>query len=386
MPESLFEGCSSVKSLVIPPTVKRIESKACANCTSLESVVFPAGLEFIADDAFEGCTSLHNIRLDGESGLFYINDDGSLFYADDAAGDRVIVKCYGVNNQGVSFFKDSVDDEPVTPDEDEIFEEDDTFSAEIGANSEEAENFGEAPESTAAAPEPQPAPENKNVDSMLADIMGDEKERAAAAGDVGITDKETEILSQTMSVMSDTIMGPTSYVPDSELETLFAKNEQDELATHNADNPEVLDNKPQILADSAEKSMRGDCTTAGEVPEESDLFVVAEKLVDGDFTEKLTACCKTIARIHDFKKIIFLYGLPVDNDEFVQFFQHFISKKNIILACEAESPSKLSDYGKKICELARINLSKEELAEQRRSASLKSNILVKLVLKDKYEK
>ena len=69
----------------------------------------------------------------------------------------------------------------------------------------------------------------------------------------------------------------------------------------------------------------------------------------------------------------------------MQFFQHFISKKNIILACEAESPSKLSDYGKKICELARINLSKEELTEQRHSASIKTNTLVKFVIRDKYE-
>ncbi len=368
LPESVFEGCSSVKSLVIPPTVKRIESKACANCSSLESVVFPSGLEFIADDAFEGCTSLHNIRLDGESGLFYINDDGSLYFADDA-GDRVIVKCYGVNNQGVSFFKDSVDDEPVTPDEDEVFEEDDTFSAEIGANADEAENFG------------------GNVDSMLADIMGDEKERTASVGDVGITEKETEILSQTMTLMSDSNQGILdSKVPDYQLEELCAKNEADELATHNADNPEVLDNKAQILSDSAEKSTIINCSPSGEVPEESDLFVVAEKLVDGEFSPKLTACCKTIARIRDFKKIILLYGLPVDNDEFVQFFQHFISKKNIILACEAESPSKLSDYGKKICELARINLTKEELTEQRHSASTKTNTLVKFVIRDKYEK
>ena len=79
-----------------------------------------------------------------------------------------------------------------------------------------------------------------------------------------------------------------------------------------------------------------------------------------------------------------LYGLPVDNDEFVQFFQHFISKKNVIFACEAESPSKLSEYGKKICELARISLNKEELAEQRRTASIKTNSLVKLVIRDKY--
>ena len=80
-----------------------------------------------------------------------------------------------------------------------------------------------------------------------------------------------------------------------------------------------------------------------------------------------------------------LYGLPVENEEFAQFFKHFIAKKNVIFACEAESPSKLSDYGKTVCDLARISLNKDELAEQRRSAAVKTGVLVKLVIKDKYE-
>ena len=75
----------------------------------------------------------------------------------------------------------------------------------------------------------------------------------------------------------------------------------------------------------------------------------------------------------------------IDNEEFALFFKHFIAKKNVILACEAESPSKLSDFGKTICEYARISLKKEELADQRRSALLKTKTLVKLVIRDKYE-
>ena len=377
LPESVFEGCTSLKALVIPPTVKRIDSKAVANCTSLESVVFPAALEFIADDAFDGCNSLHNIRLDGENKLFYIGEDGCLYFADDE-GDRIIVKCNGVQNQTVSFFKESVDDEPVDVAEDEEFEDDDTFSAEIGASEEESTTMG------VPAEEGSKKMENETVDSMLADIMGDEKERTALSEDVGVSERETEILSEAMSVMSDSTQGNDIAVSESELENLFAKNEAEELATHNSDNPDVLDNKAQILADSVEKSKIIECIPQGEVPEEGELFVIAEKLAGDDFSAKLTACCKSFAFIHDYKRIIMLYGLPVDNDEFVQFFQHFISKKNVILACDAESPSKLSAYGKKICELARISLNKDELAEQRRTASIKSNSLVKLVIRDKY--
>lgn len=399
LPESVFEGCSSLKSLVMPPTVKRIEAKAVAGCTSLESVVFPAGLEFIADDAFEGCTSLHNIRLDGESGLFYIGEDGSLYVAADE-GDRIIVKAYSVNNPDVSFFKESVDDEPIDPNDEDEFDDDDTFSSEIGASYEESDIM-----ETVTEPAAEPVldggyndntektdrgvnnmdMENESVDSMLADILGEEKERTAAAENFAVSERESELLSETMSVMADSSQGTETAISDSELESLFAKNEEEELATHNLDNPNVLDNKAQILSDSVEKTSIIECSPSGEIPEVPELYVVAEKLAGNDFSPKLTLCCKTFARIHDYKKIVMLYGLPVDNEEFTQFFQHFISKKNIILACDAEAPSKLSDYGKKICELARISLKKDDLAEQRRTASLKTNSLVKLVIRDIYE-
>lgn len=427
LPASVFEGCSSLKSLVLPPTVKRIESRAVADCSSLESVVFPAGLEYIADDAFDGCTSLRSIRMDGEGSLFYVGDnDGCLYYADDA-GDRVIVQVYGAGGASVGFFKDDADElsAGLAEEAEDEFEDDDTFSAEIGAADEEALSMGadvqssddlqgsaevqeaadvQSPDGAAgaggaagvasgvtASEGGEKMSDSNNVDSMLADIMGAQKERENAAPDVGISERESEILSHTMSVMSESNQGILdSKVADYQLEELCEKNERDELATHNIDNPEVLDSKAQILSDSAELSFVINCEPAGEVPEEGELYVVAEKLVTGDdgkaaFSPKLVACCKTFARIHDYRKVLMLYGLPIDNDEFVQFFKLFVAKKNVIFASEAESPSKLSEYGKKVCELARISLNKDELAEQRRSASVKTDGLVKLVIRDKYE-
>ena len=392
LPESVFEGCSSVKSLVIPPTVTRIESKACANCTSLESVVFPAGLEFIADDAFAGCTSLHNIRLDGENSSFYINEEnGSLYFADDS-GDREIVKAYGVNNQGVSFFKDSVDDEPIAPGEDEEFEDDDTFSAEIGASDEEAGDFGTSAavsNNTNKKDEGVNKMGNENVDSMLADIMGAEKERNAISEDVGISEKESAVLSEAMDVMSGSSQASAGAgITDKELENLFAKNEEQELASQNIDNPDVLDGKTQILCDAVGLSEIINCEPKGEVPEESELFVIAENLSEENgnhfFSKKLTACAKKLADIHDYKHVIMLHGLPLDNEEFMQFFYHFIPKKNVVFACDAATPSALSDYGKEICEAARINLSKEDIEEQRRTAVEKGNTLLKIIIRDSY--
>ena len=404
LPESVFEGCVSLKSLVIPPTVKRIESRAAAGCTALESVVFPSCIEYIAPDAFEGCTALHNLRVEGEGGLFYIGEDDGYLYEAADEGDRIVLKTKSGSGADISFYKDNADDisAGLSETDEEDAEEDDTFSAEIGASDEETEFMQVKDAASESAPEPvfdtkepvaEPEPQimqDNAVDSMLADIMGDEKERSAVSEDVAVSATETAILSETMSVMSDSSQSNSPAITDAELEKLFAKNEETELASHNVDNPDVLDSKAQILADSVTLSKIFECEPAGEVPDEPELYVIAEKLAKDEngkdnFSSKLIACCQTFARIQDYKRIIMLYGLPLDNEEFTQFFKHFIAKKNVILACDAESPATLSDFGKTICDYARISLKKEELAEQRRTAVLKTKTLVKLVIRDKYE-
>jgi hypothetical protein len=402
LPESVFEGCSSIKSLVLPPTVRRIESRAAAGCTSLESIVFPSSLEYLAPDAFEGCNSIRNIRVDGEGGLFYVGEEDGYLYEAADEGDRVVLKTCIAQGSQVSFFKDNADDISAgfAEVDDEEFEDDDTFSAEIGGSDEEAVFMDDKAtiEEPAVSSEPELQADSAEdvintdsaVDSMLADIMGDEKERSALSEDVAVSEKETEVLSEAMSVMADSSQSSAAAITDSELEKLFAKNEEDELATHNADNPDVLDSKAQILTDSVGLSAIFNCEPKGELPEDPELYVIAEKLAKDEndknnFSSKLVACCQTFARIQDYKRIIMLYGLPLDNEEFVQFFKHFIAKKNVILACEAESPATLSDFGKTICDYARISLKKEELIEQRRTVLQKTKTLVKLVIRDKYE-
>ena len=398
LPESVFEGCRSIKSLVIPPTVRRIEARAVADCTSLESVVFPDCLEYVAPDAFEGCSSLHNLRVDGDSGLFYIGEEDGFLYEAADEGDRIVLRTNGVPGAAVSFFKDNADEVSAgfAEVDDEDFEDDDTFSPDIGASEEETGFIKEEKSEAAAEPAFAPAPAAETVhsdaavDSMLADIMGDEQERNSLSQEIGVSERETELLSEAMSVMADSSQAGAAGVTDSELEKLFAKNEEDEFATHNADNPEVLDSKAQILTDSVGLSQIIECKPSGELPDDPELYVIAEKLArdengKNNFSSKLIACCKYFAKIQDYKRIIMLYGLPMDNEEFSEFFKYFISKKNVVLACEAESPSTLSDFGKTICDYARISLKKEELAEQRRTALIKTKTLVKLVIRDKYE-
>lgn len=389
LPENVFAKCTSLKSLVVPGSVKEIDSQAVAFCTSLESLVLPSSIESIAEDAFDGCTALHNIRIDGESNLFFVNNEDGCLYKHAGSSDVLVVKAYGVQKQDVSFFKETVDDEPIEDSEDEEEEEeDDFFSAEIGTSEAETEIVDMEKEVNNMSDE-------NNLDSMLADIMGEEKARTSVTTDVGVSAEETAVLSETMEVMAEsTVNSNAGAVTTEELENLFSKNESEEMSTQKTEeevkDPNALDGKTKILTDTVELSKVLTFEPVGAVPEDPDLFVVAEKTVTGAdgkpaFSKKLLSCCETFAKIHDFRRVILLAGLPLDNEEFMQFYFHYINKRNVILACEAASPSKLSDYGKTICEQSRISLDPAALKEQREQATQKSHTLIKLVIRDKYE-
>lgn len=409
LPEDFMSGCTSVKSLVIPNSVEKIGPHAVANCTSLESLVLPASVKEIADDAFEGCNSIHNIRIEGESELFFIKD-GSL-YQNTVNGEKLLIKAYSIVNEGVNFYKDNVDDEPIEANDEEDMEDDDTFfSAEIGASDEEMELCkGDEAESKSSdesstinndntetidnknESNKEEKMEDNNIDSMLADIMGEEKKRNEVSEDIAVSDKESEVLAETMAVMEKDAPKPGVIVTNDELENLFSKHEEEVQASLNEEvvDEKELDKKAKILVDSVEFSKVLDFEPTGEVPSDPVLFVIAEKTVETangkDFSPKLISCCKTFARIHDFRHVVMLNGLPLDNEEFEQFYFHYINKKNVILACEAESPATLSDYCKKICEESRISLDKDELNDQRKRVTVKTDTLIKLVIRDKYD-
>lgn len=407
LPQNVISGCTSIRSLIIPNSVTTVGPEAVADCTALESVMFPAGIQKISATAFQGCTALHSIRIDGESDLFYVSDKDGCLYMRTDEGDMLLVRVCTAQNSGYGFFKDNVDDEPIEASEDEELEDDDTFfSSEIGAADEELNSFGEVSELSENKSENivsnktednkgENTMEDNNIDSMLADIMGAEKERNAVSEDVGISDTESAILTETMSVMADSTQNKTGNdiaVSNDELARLFEKHEAEEAASTNAAPVDVnaLDSKASILVDSVKFSKVITYSPAGEVPEDPDLFVIAEKTVTDEngnpaFSKKLISCCNTFARIHDFRHVVLLNELPLDNEEFMQFYHHYIGMKNVVLACEAASPSQLSDYCKTICEESRISLDRNELNEQRKRISIKTDTLIKLVIKDNYE-
>ena len=409
VPDNMCEGCASLKSVVFPETVERIGHKAFADCTGLETVVLPAGLYALYPDSFEGCTSIHNVRIGSGNNLLYVGKDGCLYERSVEGDDILLIKVYGAEKQEVSFFKQSVDEDASSKDKETEFfsnedlnEDDDDFSSEIGVADEELAAVGMVvtssndSEDKIIKQEPEKMPENeKTIDSVFADIMTEEKERSQSGSEVAISENELEVLGETMEVMNEsTVNSVGARVSNEELENLFEAHESTEEGANRREYQKVedipaLDSKTQILIDSVEYSRILTFTPKGEVPSDFDLFVVAERLVEDAegkkvFSEKLVRCCETFARIHDFRRVIMLYGLPVDNEEFMMFYHHFINKRNVILACQAASPSQLSEYGRTICEESRISLHRDEMNEQRKKAGIKNEALIKLVIQDKY--
>lgn len=450
LPQYVFSKCTSLTSLVIPDTVQRIESNAVSYCTSLSALVLPASLEYLADNAFEGCTSIHNIRIDQSNKIFFVNEEDGCLYEHTADGDKLRIATSQVQRQQVSFFKDNVDDESDDFFSDEDFDEiDETFSSSVSATDEEVkvldatsalqttsvsekestedpqalglsdeekalmmgdkpaaeepaviEEIPEAPavEEITEAPSESPAEETQNqitqestmeqndqdVDGLLEDIMSEEKQRDTVSSDVLVDENETKVLSQMMDVMSD---APTetaeSKVSDEELVNLLSPSEK----------PQKLDDTEQkikILTQSVKKYQILEFNPQGELPAKTDLFVIAENLIQDEqgqdvFTPKLLRCCNTFAHIQNFKRVILLNGLPFENPEFENFYSGFMATKNIVLACEAQSPATLSEYAKKICSESRISLEKEELVTQRKRISTKNNSMIKLVIQDIYD-
>lgn len=397
LPEYVFAGCKSIKSIVFPQSVTKIGKKAISDCTALESVVLPDGIQYIEADAFENCTNLHNIRLSEDNKLFFKGEDGSL-YEHTAGGDKLVIQVYAVKQNKVDFFEENVSEEiPVSDDED--MEEDDIFSPEIGASDEEMDLIGSDSIITGNTQNEENndkelkekimgMEENRtDVDSIFADIMNDEKKRTSSSSEqITISDKEAQVMSEMMDVMKDSPASANdgAKVTMEELANLSFVNESQAKVSDSSDSK--TDSKTDILVDAVKFSKILEFTPSAPA-ENSDLFVIAESTstdVAGNqcFSPKLEACCKKIAQLQDFSRVILLSGLPVENDEFMHFYYPFMSKKHVILACDAASPSMLSDYGKTICEQSRISLDKESLSEQRKRINIKNDTLIKLVIKD----
>lgn len=421
----VFEGCTGLRSLVIPSTVKSIQRRAVADCKNLMSVVLPEELEELDDSAFEGCENIHNIRISENNRLFYVNEIDGCLYERTADGDKLKLAVSGVVNEGVGLFKDNVDDEaePFFTNE-EIDEDDDLFSAEIEPGDESDQIYSDD-EDAVAGTDAVAEPEEPVVDADDAEITADaeagttaateepaatETTRVAtevAADTVAAAEVEANVnaaVTEPVSATVDTTTAAEDFVVSAATDSsaqqddvskdtaalvsaLFASQEPQEEEVETAVVFKHTDSKTKILLNSVEMSKVLEFNT--EVSgEEYELFVIAELsdisgIGERTFTKKLVGVAERFAQIKGFDKVTLLYGLPFENDEFAEFFRHYMSSKSVVFACEAPSPSMLSDYGKQVCEYSRISLSKEDLLEQKNRLANKNKDLIKLVIQDK---
>ena len=59
----VFQGCSSLETVILPETQDSIKHSTFLNCISLRDITLPEGVTVIEEDAFYGCTSLSAISL-----------------------------------------------------------------------------------------------------------------------------------------------------------------------------------------------------------------------------------------------------------------------------------------------------------------------------------
>lgn len=63
LPKAFAQGCSSLKNVVLPKTLKTIENRALCKCESLTSLEIPEGITDLPSYFVAGCSSLKNVVL-----------------------------------------------------------------------------------------------------------------------------------------------------------------------------------------------------------------------------------------------------------------------------------------------------------------------------------
>ncbi|MCF0241513.1 MAG: leucine-rich repeat domain-containing protein [Treponema sp.] len=376
--EKAFYGCSSVRSVAFPETVQAVASKAFAGCLALESVVIGRGLCDIADDAFENCSALCHIRLDEANPEFELSSDGSVVRKSDG---KVIISVGNGQRTGVNFVQNSapVPEEKLAvwiDEDDDTPEEDDFFSAEVGAVDEEAEAMGVSVqnEETSSAYKPSVEPKIEGTGAV---------QNNSKTGDIykDILNQNTKVTEQESSEISLKVEELSGVVD--------ALNAANGTYTEAAAEKRIQDRNISILCQNVGFSSVVEYPSKGVPASTSELFVFAENLItaqDGnkDVSPKLKHCSESLADIHDLKKIVYLSELPVENEEFLVFLGNMLKRQHVLVACDATGPASLSAYSKKLCEAAQISLNGREILEQRKRAGIKNPGTIKLIVQDKY--
>lgn len=77
IPDYAFLGCTGLKKVVLPESLKRIGFQSFSECSELSEINFPESLEDIGSNSFAYCTSLDNLRF--PAGLKHIGHNAFSF-------------------------------------------------------------------------------------------------------------------------------------------------------------------------------------------------------------------------------------------------------------------------------------------------------------------
>ena len=425
-----FANCTSLESIVLPENLISIADDAFAGCEKIRTIrISDSNNLFFVDDE---TGNLYEKTVDGPKCIFQITKEQSqeirmfdndinpneLMLLDEDEDDDYNVDLGAAEDELASVIIDvpestqekAESQEEVTELKEQTLEEKlaEIMQAEKRSYAHNELSIEELQQIFTKKYEPEATPEVENEI-----VVSEENETSEAETIIETTseipvDKQEE--NQTFVAETEAEI-PQDFVVQPKLElneevALYEDSEQSEIISESAlpkkhgllhkaeteQNAEIaqIDSKTQLLLDSVEFSQIANFVPKGQVPSDRELFVIAEKLVldstgNKNFSQKLLHYCKQVAAVQDFTRIYLLYGIPVENDEFMQFYHHFISRRNVILACDAPSPSKLSDFCKLVCEETNISLDREDLLQQRKQIATKNDSLIKLVIQDKYE-
>ena len=75
-----FEGCTSIKSVVFPESMKDIDSDAFMHCSNLQKVVFSSSISMIRSSSFGFCTNLKEVYFPNEESLRKLTGNYNNFF------------------------------------------------------------------------------------------------------------------------------------------------------------------------------------------------------------------------------------------------------------------------------------------------------------------
>lgn len=352
LPPYLFSGCKSLTKVYMPNVLNGFSQGLFKNCSSLTEIPFRAGIKKLPQSVFESCSSLTALVIPSTV---------------EVIESRAFAYCKNLLSL-------------VLPESLKEIHEDAFLACDSIQNiriSSENENFYIGQDSCLYERAKGDMPYDKlllKVSKAKQEAISFYKENVDDEIDLFFTnediDEEDDTFSGEIELREDEFMDNSMDLEEMTLQDMDLENKNIQVLLDSAIFNKILDFSSEITSNNNRI-----------------LFVISEVLInnedgDNDFTSKLINCSSKIARIQEIKKVVFLYGLPYENEDFIRFLTNSVENKDVIFACKAKSPSDLSVYGKRLCQAAQISLEKDFLLNQRKKISIKNNDLIKIVIQD----